>query len=428
VGKWLIGYYTVINGDANFYSNFRNAKPYYMAEVTLSRSRIQSIDLLRGIVIIIMALDHVRDFFHIEGASDVPTNLATTTPLLFFTRFITHFCAPVFVFLAGTSAFLQGLRKPKKELSIFLIKRGLWLVFAELIIVTLAITFDPTWHIFILQVIWAIGISMIILGLLVRFPFPVILIYGLLIVFFHNLADAPEAARNGQLGFWWSLVHGNFYFFQFDPDVPNRGALIIYAFVPWSGVMALGYCFGKLFQRDVDAAFRKKALIYIGSGLIILFFILRGFNNYGDPVPWSEQPRGSVYTLISFFNANKYPPSLAYLCMTLGPAILLLAFIEKVKSRTGNFFIIYGRTPFFFYILHFYLIHIICVIAFYASGYGSGDIISQGSPFLFRPLNFGFNLWIVYGIWIAVVLSLYPLCKKYDRYKNTQKKWWTSYL
>jgi uncharacterized membrane protein len=399
-----------------------------MTELAGSKQRIQSIDLLRGIVIVIMALDHVRDFFHIEGASDSPTNLATTTPLLFFTRWITHFCAPTFVFLAGTSAFLQGMRKPKKELSLFLIKRGLWLVLMELVIVTLGITFDPAYHIFVLQVIWAIGASMIILGLLVRFPYPVILMYGLLIVFFHNLADVPEKVNGGPVGFWWNLIHGNFYFFQFAVDVPNRGALIVYAFVPWSGVMALGYCFGKLFHRDVDAAYRKKALLYIGSGLILLFLILRGFNNYGDPVPWSSQSRGTAYTVISFFNANKYPPSLVYLCMTLGPAILVLAFIESIKNRVTNFFITYGRVPFFFYILHFYLIHILCVVFFYANGYGSGDIVSQGSPFLFRPLNFGYNLWVVYGIWAAVVLSLYPLCKKYDRFKSTRQKWWTSYL
>ncbi|HEY6505107.1 MAG TPA: heparan-alpha-glucosaminide N-acetyltransferase domain-containing protein [Chitinophagaceae bacterium] len=396
-----------------------------MTELAGPKQRIQSIDLLRGIVIVIMALDHVRDFFHIEGASDVPTNLATTTPVLFLTRWITHFCAPVFVFLAGTSAFLQGMRKPKKELSLFLIKRGLWLVLMELVIVTLGITFDPTYHIFIMQVIWAIGISMIILGLLIRFPFPVILIYGLLIVFFHNLADTPEKMNNGPVGFWWNLVHGRFYFASFGG---NRGLLVVYAFLPWSGVMALGYCFGKLFHRDADAAWRKKALIYIGSGLIILFFILRGFNNYGDPFPWTEQSRGGIYTFISFFNANKYPPSLVYLCMTLGPAILFLAFIEHIKNRVTGFFITYGRVPFFFYILHFYLIHILCVIAFYANGFGNGDIISPGSPFLFRPLDFGYSLWVVYLIWIAVVLSLYPLCKKYDKFKSTQRKWWTSYV
>lgn len=399
-----------------------------MAELTVSKQRIQSIDLLRGIVIVIMALDHVRDFFHIYGASDTPTNLATTTPLLFFTRFITHFCAPTFVFLAGTSGFLQGMRKSKKELSIFLIKRGLWLVLAEVLIVTLGITFDPTYHIFVLQVIWAIGISMIILGLLVRLPFAIILMYGLLIVFFHNLADAPERANGGPSGFWWNLIHSGFYFHRFDPDVPNRGLLIVYAFVPWSGVMALGYCFGKFYERHIDPAFRKKSLIYLGSGLIILFLILRAFNNYGDPAPWSEQARGGVYTVLSFFNVSKYPPSLMYICITLGPSILFLAFAEKLPGKVGKFFITYGRVPFFFYILHFYLIHLLCVVAFFIEGYGTKDIVSPGSPFLFRPINFGYNIWITYLVWIIVVLMLYPLCRKYDKYKTLQQKWWTSYV
>ncbi|MEI9808119.1 MAG: heparan-alpha-glucosaminide N-acetyltransferase domain-containing protein [Bacteroidota bacterium] len=402
-----------------------------MAELTASRTRIQSIDLLRGVVIVIMALDHVRDFFHVAGASDTPTNLVTTTPALFFTRWITHFCAPVFVFLAGTSGFLQGLRKSKKELSLFLIKRGLWLVLAEVVVVTLGITFDPAYHLFILQVIWAIGASMIILGLLIWLPFPVILFYGLAVVFLHNMLDAPEAAmaaRKEELPFWWKFIHSGFFFQPFSASAPARGLLVIYAFLPWSGVMALGYCFGKLFSREVDAAYRKKALIYIGCGLIALFLILRGLNQYGDPLYWSEQSRGAVYTVLSFFNVQKYPPSLVYLCMTLGPAILLLAFLENIKNRAGSFFITFGRVPFFFYVLHFYLIHIICVVLFYKEGFGSGDIVPPGSPFLFRPLDFGYSLWIVYLIWISVVLALYPLCKKYDRYKSTHQKWWTSYV
>lgn len=375
---------------------------------------------------VIMALDHVRDFFHIHGADDVPTNMATTTPFLFFTRWITHFCAPVFVFLAGTSGFLQSLRKSKKELSTFLIKRGLWLVLVEVLIVTLGITFDLTYQIFILQVIWAIGVGMIILGLLVWLPFPVILIYGLLVVFFHNLADVPERLRDGQVGTLWAFAHGGFNFVP----IGDRGILMVYAFLPWSGVMALGYCFGKIFHPSIDVAARKRILIYLGSSLILLFLILRGFNNYGDPFPWSSQPRGTTYTILSFFNANKYPPSLVYFCMTIGPAILLLAFIEGVRNKVGNFFIIYGRVPFFYYIVHFYLIHLICVVLFYVEGYSSAEIRSPNSPFLFRPLNFGYNIGIVLLIWILVVLALYPLCRMYDRYKtgNISRKWWLSYV
>jgi uncharacterized membrane protein len=400
-----------------------------MAGLTAPKTRVQSIDLLRGIVIVIMALDHVRDFLHIEGATGDPTNMQTTTPILFFTRFITHFCAPVFVFLAGTSGFLQGLRKSKKELSLFLIKRGFWLVLAELIIMTFGITFDPGYHVFILQVIWAIGVSMIILGLLIWLPFPVILFYGLVIVLFHNMLDKPEAAyavRNEQLPFWWRLIHGGPFI---EPLNDQRRIFGLYALGPWSGVMALGYCFGKLFQKDIDPAWRRKALLFIGTGAILLFIVLRWINDYGNPRPWAEQPRGSIYSFLSFLNTNKYPPSLMYLCMTLGPAILTLALIEKVQNRFTAFFVTIGRVPFFFYILHFYLIHLICMILFYASGYGAKDIEPPGLVKLFfRPNEFGFNLWIVYGVWISVVLLLYPLCKKYDRYKTANPKWWTSYV
>lgn len=401
-----------------------------MANLTEPKARIQSIDLLRGIVIVIMALDHVRDFFHIEGATGDPTNMDTTSPMLFFTRWITHFCAPVFVFLAGTSGFLQGLRKSKKELSLFLIKRGLWLVLAEVVLITFGITFDPGYHTIILQVIWAIGTSMIILGLLVWLPFPLILFYGFAIFFFHNLLDPIEARRGQDIPLIWKMLHSSFYFHPFDSSDPTRGILGIYAVLPWSGIMTLGYCFGKFFRREVDPTTRRKALLLIGSGLILLFVVLRFINEYGDSRPWSEQPRGGIYTFLSFFNTNKYPPSLMYACMTLGPAIIVLALIEKIQNGFTRFFVTYGRVPFFFYILHFYLIHLVCMVFFFADGrYGSDDIVpKQGPPLYFRPADFGFNLWGTYAVWIAIVLALYPLCRMYDRYKTNKPKWWTSYL
>lgn len=412
-----------------FYSNFSQPKPSDMAELSaapLSRSRIQSIDILRGIVMVIMALDHVRDFFHNQAMTDDPTNMATTTPFLFFTRWITHFCAPTFVFLAGTSAFLMGQRRTKKELSSFLVTRGLWLVFIELFIITMGWTFNPHYNFFILQVIWAIGVSMIILGLLVLLPFRFVLAFGLLVVFGHNLLDYPEAANKGQVGLWWNIIHHGFFY----PVEIWKGhtALVIYAFLPWTGIMALGYCFGMLFKKEVNADTRRKRLLMVGTGLIILFVILRLLNSYGDPAPWSHQPRGTVITLLSFFNTTKYPPSLMYVCMTIGPAILFLALIEKVQSKWGNFFLVYGRVPFFYYVLHFYLIHIFCVIAFFAKGNSSGQIVTPNFPFYFRPPAFGFDLWVVYIIWIAVVLLLYPLCKWYNRYKSTHNQWWLSYL
>lgn len=412
-----------------FFGNFSGTKPMTMAEMTASaadrQNRIQSIDILRGIVMVIMALDHVRDFFHNQAFTDDPTNLATTTPLLFFTRWITHYCAPVFVFLAGTSAFLMGQRRTKKELSSFLLKRGLWLIFVELFIITLGWTFNPLYNAFILQVIWAIGISLIILGLLVRFPLQVVLLYGIIIVFGHNLLDYPETARNGQVGFWWNLVHhAKFNQYEIWKD---HFALIVYAFLPWSGVMALGYCFGVWFKKEVPAEVRRSRLLIVGLSLTALFILLRFINGYGDPAPWLHQPRGSWYTFFSFLNVNKYPPSLMFLCMTLGPAILFLLLIEKLQKPVSNFFITYGRVPFFYYVLHFYIIHLFCVIAFFASGYPASQIVTPQFPFLFRPPAFGFDLWVVYGVWMAVVLILYPLCRWYNRYKATHNYWWLSY-
>src|SRR6188768_58979 len=406
-----------------------------MKELTAIRHRIQSIDILRGLVMVIMALDHVRDFFYkadLGKAADAamdPTNMQTTYPALFFTRWITHFCAPIFVFLAGASVYLMCQRKSKKEVSLFLIKRGFWLVFVEVVIVTFSWTFNPFFNVFILQVIWAIGVSMILLGLLVLLPYRVIFALGLLIVAGHNAMDYPAVSS----GFKGTILSDLLYFSNFSAYQLWQGHffLIVYAFLPWTGVMLLGYCFGKLFQSGVDPVCRKKMLLGIGTGLILLFIILRSMNLYGDPVPWSTQPRGALYTFLSFLNLNKYPPSLLFLCMTIGPGILFLAFIEKVQNVFTKIMNVYGRVPMIYYILHFYLIHIICVIVFYAQGFGTKDIIPTGGlPFFFKPNGLGFGLLGVYAIWLLVVVLLYPICKKYDRYKtaHAKEKWWLGYI
>ncbi len=392
--------------------------------VSPDRQRIISIDVLRGLVMVIMALDHTRDYFHETAFTDNPLNLATTTGALFFTRWITHFCAPTFVFLAGTSACLMGLKKTKAEMSSFLIKRGIWLILVELFIITLFITFNPFYNVFILQVIWAIGISMVLLGVAVRLPFKVILIIGLLIFLGHNLIDYPEAERNGQLGFWWTLVHGAFGTFQIWP---HHVLAIFYSFLSWTGIMFLGYCFGKCFDPGLNPAQRKRILIGLGWALILVFIALRFINLYGDPVPWSVQ-RNGFYTFLSFINTNKYPPSLMYTCMTLGPSILFLSFIEKYKNRFTSFCRVYGRVPFFYYVVHFFLIHFLNVIFFFISGFGIKDIVNPKLPLFFLPPHYGFGLWIVYGIWISVVLLLYVPCKWYDKIKSSRKYWWMSYL
>ena len=407
-----------------------------MTELTVpsGRTRITSIDTLRGIIMVIMALDHVRDFFHrvvVEGGSELatgPTDLNTTTPVLFFTRWITHFCAPIFVFLAGTSIYLMALRKTKKELSRFLITRGIWLVFVEIAIITLAWTFNPFYNVIILQVVWAIGISFILLGLLLYLPFKAILIIGLIIVFGHNLLDYESINESLKGSFIANLLYfSNFSTYHIGE---NHFFFIVYAFVPWTGVMLLGYCFGKLYSPGFDASRRKKIFWQMGGGLLLLFIILRFINIYGDPVPWSVQPRGDIFTFLSFINFNKYPPSLDFLCVTIGGGLLVLALLEGVRNKVTDFFRIYGRVPMFYYILHFFLIHLLVVVFFYVQGYPNSQIVTPNNPFLFRPSDFGFNLWGVYAVWIFVVLALFPLCKKYDRYKtiNSNRKWWLSYL
>jgi len=420
----------------NFQCNLSfHPKLTIMDQLKIPRQRIQSIDILRGLVMVIMALDHVRDFFYkadLGKAADAaldPTNMQTTYPALFFTRWITHFCAPIFVFLAGTSVYLMCQRKSKKEVSLFLIKRGLWLVFVELIIITFAWSFNPFFDLFIMQVIWAIGVSMILMGLLVLLPYEIILVIGLLIVFGHNyfmnLAPVKEKLTRTLIGDM--LYYSNFSIYKLWD---NHFFLIVYAFLPWTGVMLLGYCFGKLYQSNFDPLRRRKLLLTIGTSLVILFIVLRYTNVYGDPVPWTSQPRGSVYTFLSFLNLNKYPPSLLFLCMTIGPGILFLALIEKVQNGFTKVMNVYGRVPMLYYILHFYIIHILLVVTFYVQGYGSKDIVPTGLPFYFKPNGIGFGLLGVYAIWIFVVVVLYPICKKYDRYKTAhiQEKPWLSYL
>ena len=382
---------------------------------------------------VIMALDHVRDFFFkadmSRGGASValdPTNLATTTPGLFFTRWITHFCAPTFLFLAGTSVFLMGQRKTKSELSVFLITRGFWLVLVEITIITFGWTYNPFFNLLILQVIWAIGISMILFGLIIQLPFWFIFSLGFVIVFGHNLLDYPDINKDLKGGWLADLVY--FSTFSIYSLEKSHFFLIVYAFLPWLGVMMLGYCFGKLYANSFDAVRRKKILLILGTGLIALFVLIRLMKGYGDPVPMSQQPRGTVFTVLSFFNVNKYPPSLAFLSMTIGTSMIVLALLENIQNKVTGFFRTYGRVPMFYYILHFYIIHTIAVIVFFAQGFSTSEIATKGNPFLFKPTGFGFGLLGVYAVWLFVFLVLYPLCKKYDRYKSSHRQWWLSYL
>lgn len=388
--------------------------------------RIESIDLLRGIVIILMALDHVRDYFHADNFLYEPNDLSHTNPTVFFTRWITHFCAPVFVFLAGTSAFLVGERKPKKDLSAFLMKRGLWLMLLEVVVIGFAWTFNPAYPIFRLQVIWILGLSMVCMSGIIYLPSKMILLTGLLILFGHNLLDNIHASGNTLKDFLWGEFHERKRFY-FGGKVFTTG----YPLLSWLGIMMLGYCFGTLYRKERDAARRKKYVVIIGSAAIVLFLLLRGINRYGDLSPWSAQ-NTSALTVCSFLNVTKYPPSLMYTLMTLGPALLALALLEKPLNWFGKVIIPIGRVPLFFYILHLFLIHGLAIIAVVLSGRSWKEMItttmfnSMDSPWL---KGYGFSLAATYAVWIAVVLMLYPLCRRYDNYKQVHKeKWWLSYL
>jgi uncharacterized membrane protein len=397
---------------------------------TLTKNRIESIDIVRGIAMVIMALDHVRDYFHIGANTGDPLDLSTTTVLLFFTRWITHFCAPVFIFLSGTSIYLQSLRKTKKELGVFLVKRGLWLIVVEWCIISLGWTFNLHYDIIPFQVIWAIGISMFLFGvlMLINIPYTLILTLGILLVAGHNLLDFPEAAPGFQSNFWWDLFHhGVFVPYQY---APNHVALMVYPFPAWMGVMMLGYCAGVLFTKDYTPENRKKILIRIGLSLMALFILVRFTNVYGDPRDWAAQPNW-FYTVLSFINVTKYPPSLLFLCMTIGPALLLLAYTENIKNKLSDALVVFGRTAFFYYILHIYVIHIAAAVCFFARGHTFADAANVGQqfPFMFVAPGEGYGLPVVYLVWALVVIGLYPLCRRYDQYKTLHKeKWWLSYL
>ena len=322
----------------------------HTAPVVNSKQRIASLDLLKGIVIVIMALDHTRDYFHFSSWFFSPTDIDKTTIPIFLARWITHFCAPVFSFLAGVSAFLVGRSMTLNELSRFLITRGLWLVFVQITLVNFAWTFDIQFRYNELAVIWSLGVSMIILAALIHMNVKVILVFSLLLIVGHNVLDTVHYDS-----LFWQLLHESLPKFY-----PNGYILfIVYPLIPWIGIMALGYVAGKiLYAKDVDSHVRRKMLLYVGLGAVILFLVIRVINDYGDPLPWTSY-QDLPKTILSFLNTNKYPPSLLFTLMTLGPSFIFLAYTEKVSGPVVRFFSVFGRVPFFYYVLHIPLIHLV---------------------------------------------------------------------
>jgi uncharacterized membrane protein len=383
---------------------------------------------------VIMMLDHTRDFVHAQTLFD-PTDAAKTYPLLFFTRWITHFCAPIFVFLAGTGAYFQELRgKPKSELSKFLITRGIWLIVLELAVLRPIIFFNfdyPTVAGF-LQVIWAIGWSMIVLAAVIHLPIRAIVALSVGMIFLHNALDGisvtnwngPGTPVPGFGASLWHVLHVSGLIFPLG--FPGPTVLVLYPLIPWVAVMAAGYAFGSLYRLDQTA--RRRILLRLGAATTAGFIVLRAINFYGDPAPWSAQT-GAVRTVLSFLAVSKYPPSLLFLMMTLGPAMLFLAWFEgRNPGRLGQIFITYGRVPLFFYVLQWITTHTLALVA--------GRIAGKPTDYLFANLVFGpppapgsgFDLGMVYALWILGVVLLYPLCRWYARVKARRHDWWLSYL
>jgi uncharacterized membrane protein len=390
---------------------------------TNRKNRIKSIDMLRGLVMVIMALDHVRDYFHFDAYFFDPTDMSQTNVPLFWTRFVTHFCAPVFVFLAGTSAFFVGRRITKQALSTWLLKRGLWLLIAEFTIIKLAWMFKLDYSTILLQVIWVLGISMIFLAGFIHLPKKLMIALSLIAVFGHNLLDSIAPTDPVTSGIW-SLLHVF--------NLVNLGSFQVfvgYPMIPWIFVMPLGYYFGGFYLPSFDSKLRIKRLFQLGAGMVLIFFALRTFNTYGDPNLWANQDSIGL-TIASFFNVTKYPPSLLYLLITLGPSLIFLGLVENWQNRWTQKLVVIGRVPMFFYIVHIYVIHILAVFAAIFTGFSFSDMVIDLWVTLQPQLRgYGFSLWVVYLIWILLTLALYPICSWYNNYKTDHReKWWLSYL
>lgn len=385
---------------------------------------------------VVMVLDHTRDFVHAPALQFIdPTDLARTSVAIFFTRWITHYCAPVFVFLAGVGAYLQFARgKSRRELSTFLLTRGLWLIFLECTAVKIGgfFTFDYRFFGFF-QVIWAIGVSMIVLAALIHLPLKVVGGFGVAMIALHNLLDrfkvapwqGPQSPVPGVGAKLWIVLHqqGAFPIAGF----PSPLVIVVYPLIPWIGVMAAGYAFGSVYQMAAER--RRKLLLIMGSVLTVLFAVIRAINIFGDPARWSTQ-KSATFTVLSFLNTTKYPPSLLFLLMTLGPAMILLARFELLKGGWRKPFITFGRVPLFFYLLQWPIAHGISVLLHWLAGKPVRPLLISpldafGSPI---PATMGFSLAVVYVAWLAAILLLYPLCKWFAGVKKRRRDWWLSYL
>jgi uncharacterized membrane protein len=381
-----------------------------------TRSRLNSIDTLRGLVMIVMALDHTRDFFAAGGFN--PRDVAE--PALFLTRWVTHFCAPTFIFLAGISAYLYGAQgRSIRDVSRFLATRGIWLVLIEFTVVRLGWSFDLYFNYFVAQVIFAIGVSMVALAAFVHLPRSAIAAIGLAMIAGHNAFDGVKAEQLGAAAPLWRFLHQP-GFFDLAPGVKF---FVLYPLIPWIGVMATGYALGPVFMQERAA--RVQQLFFLGAAVTLGFVVLRATNIYGDPAPWAIQDN-LLATVLSFINCEKYPPSLLYLAMTIGPALMLVAAFESVRGPVADWIATFGRVPFFYYVVHVFLLHALAILFAWAT---IGEVGFLFGPLAGRkPTTYGLDLAGIYAVWLAVVVALYPLCRWFARIKRRRTEWWWSYL
>ncbi|MEP6916346.1 MAG: heparan-alpha-glucosaminide N-acetyltransferase domain-containing protein [Acidobacteriota bacterium] len=383
-----------------------------------NRSRLEAVDVVRGVIMIVMALDHTRDFFGIPGQN--PTNLTTATAALFLTRWITYFCAPVFFLLTGTGAYLARRRRTPGELSGFLLTRGLWLIFLEIVVLRcFAYQFNVDYRVTMLLVLWALGWAMIVLAALVRLPASVVTGFGALLIAGHNLFDSVKSANP-----IWSILHAP----GFLLNTPEHVVFVAYPLVPWIGVTAVGYGLGQVYRWEADR--RRAFLLRLGLALSVAFVVLRAVNLYGDPSPWVPQ-NTALFTVLSFLNTRKYPPSLLYLLMTLGPALILLRAVDRGAPPMLRPALTIGKVPLFYYVWHFFLIHLLAVLTCYVR-YGTAHWMFESPdlgnyPFS-TPPGWGYSLPVVYLIWAFVVVAMYPLCRWFADLKRRRTDAWLSYL
>jgi uncharacterized membrane protein len=382
------------------------------------RPRIESVDIVRGAIMIIMALDHVRDYFSNPGYE--PTDLTQTSVILFFTRWITHFCAPVFFFLTGTGAYLSLRKQSRQKLSRFLLTRGLWLIFLELVVVRcLGWQFNFDYRLTLLIVLWALGWSMITLSGLCYLPAPWVAAFGIVMIAGHNLLDRVQSANP-----LWSILHVPNVVYQ----GPSHTIFALYPLIPWVGVTAAGFALGQIYAWPAER--RRTFLLRLGLALVAAFIVIRAINIYGDPVPWSPQ-RSVVFTVLSFLNTTKYPPSLLFLLMTLGPAMLFLRAVDGQSPAWLRPALTVGKVPMFYYLLHVPLMHLIAVAVCYLR-YGHAYWLFQSNDLsefpTAKPPGWNYPLPIVYLVWIAVVVLLYPLCRWFAQLKQRRGDLWLSYF